>query len=84
MNGVGRMSLVGRDIEPEGKASDLDLAMRELGLTHGALPMKKTAKKVEKIRQPTAQQWGQFNEVMDRFLQAPQQHKTAKKKRKKK
>ena len=46
--------------------------------------MKKTAKKVAKIPQPTAQQWGQFNEVMDRFLQAPQQHKTAKKKRKKK
>jgi hypothetical protein len=58
--------------------------MRELGLTHGALPMKKTAKKVAKIPQPTAQQWGQFNEVRDRFLQAPQQHKTAKKKRKKK
>ena len=46
--------------------------------------MKKTAKKVAKIRQPTAQERGQFNEVIDRFLQAPQQHKTAKKKRKNK
>ena len=57
--------------------------MREPGLTHGALSMKKAAKKVAKIPLPTAQQWGQFNEVKDRFLQEPTVYKAAKKKRKK-
>ena len=55
--------------------------MRELGLTHGAVPMKKAAKKVVKVPLPTEQQWGQFNEVTDRFLQVPPQHKAAKKKK---